>query len=114
MSSGGWSADYPAPSAFINLKLSCRAFKPNTDYVHNAGGFCDPALDRRAARAQRLQGANPAEAAKAWASIDRELVNRAVWLPMVTPETMDLISPRAGNYQFHPLWGLLVDQLWVH
>jgi len=32
---------------------------------------------------------------------------------MVTPSTTDLISRRVGNYQFHPLWGLLVDQLWV-
>jgi peptide/nickel transport system substrate-binding protein len=113
MSSGGWAADYPLPSAFINLKLSCRSFKPDTDNVPNAGGFGDRTLDRRAARAQRLQGTNPAAAANAWAAIDRELVDQAVWLPMVTPRTMDLISARVGNYQFHPLWGLLVDQLWV-
>ena len=113
ISSGGWSADYPSPSSFIKLKLSCGAFKPATDYNHNAGGFCDPALDRQAERAQRLQSRRPQRAAALWTRIERQLVDQAVWLPMVTPNTTDLVSRRVGNYQFHPLWGLLVDQLWV-
>jgi hypothetical protein len=24
-----------------------------------------------------------------------------------------LVSERVGNYQYHPLWGTLIDQLWV-
>jgi hypothetical protein len=31
----------------------------------------------------------------------------------VTPNATDFVSKRVGNYQFHPLWGLLIDQLWV-
>jgi peptide/nickel transport system substrate-binding protein len=111
--SGGWSADYPSPSSFIALKLSCAAFKPASAYNDNAGGFCDPAIDRDLARAQRLHAEHPQIAARAWRRIERRLVDRAVWLPMVTPRTTDLVSRRVGNYQFHPLWGLLVDQLWV-
>ena len=113
MSSGGWSADYPSPSSFIKLKLSCAAFRPGTDYTQNAGGFCDPAIDRQVDRAQRLQTWRPQRAARLWQRIERQLVARAVWLPMVTPRTTDFVSRRVGNYQFHPLWGLLVDQLWV-
>jgi peptide/nickel transport system substrate-binding protein len=113
ISSGGWSADYPSPSSFIKLKLTCGAFVPATDYNHNAGGFCDPALDRQVARAQRVQAWHPEQAAVLWRRIERRLVDQAVWLPMVTPNTTDLVSRRTGNYQFHPLWGLLVDQLWV-
>jgi len=26
---------------------------------------------------------------------------------------MDYVSQRVGNYEFHPQWGLLLDQLWV-
>jgi peptide/nickel transport system substrate-binding protein len=111
--SGGWSADYPSPSSFIKLKLSCAAFKPATDNTDNVGGFCDHAIDRQVAQAQRLQTAAPQRAAALWQRIERQLVDRAAWLPMVTPRTTDLVSRRAGNYQFHPLWGLLVDQLWV-
>lgn len=113
ISSGGWSADYPSPSSFIKLKLSCAAFKHATDYTDNAGGFCDPAIDRQVDRAQRLQASRPQQAAALWSRIERQLVDHAVWLPMVTPRTTDLVSRRVGNYQFHPLWGLLVDQLWV-
>jgi hypothetical protein len=38
---------------------------------------------------------------------------RAPQLPTGTPTWTDIISKRAGNYQFHPLWGILIDQLWV-
>ena len=58
-SSGGWSADYPAPGSFISLKLSCRAFRPHSDYVHNAGGYCNPALDHQVERAQRPAWSRP-------------------------------------------------------
>jgi hypothetical protein len=34
-------------------------------------------------------------------------------LPTVNLNTVDFISARVGNYQFHPQWGLLLDQLWV-
>jgi hypothetical protein len=27
--------------------------------------------------------------------------------------TVVFVSKRVGNYQFHPQWGLLLDQLWV-
>jgi hypothetical protein len=29
------------------------------------------------------------------------------------PTWTDFLSKRAGDYQFHPLWGILIDQLWV-
>ena len=29
------------------------------------------------------------------------------------PRVVDFVSPRSGNYQHNPQWGLLVDQLWV-
>jgi YVTN family beta-propeller protein len=110
--SGGWGADYPTASDFIELKLSCREYRPESDFNNNIG-FCDPAVDRKIDRAIALQVSRPAEANALWAKIDHELVDRAVWLPTVTPKTSDFVSKRVGNYQFHPLWGLLVDQLWV-
>jgi peptide/nickel transport system substrate-binding protein len=110
--SGGWGADYPTASDFIELKLSCREYRPQSDFNNNIG-FCDPAVDRQINRALALQVARPAEANAVWAKIDQELTDRAVWLPTVTPKTADFVSKRVGNYQFHPLWGVLVDQLWV-
>jgi hypothetical protein len=26
---------------------------------------------------------------------------------------LTILSARVGNYQFHPYWNLLIDQLWV-
>jgi hypothetical protein len=26
---------------------------------------------------------------------------------------VDLLSRRAGNFQYNPVWGALIDQLWV-
>jgi peptide/nickel transport system substrate-binding protein len=107
--SGGWAADYPAASDFIALKLSCHRIESGD----NAGRFCNPAIDRQIARAAELQVARPQQADRLWARIDHELVDRAVWVPMVTPRVTDLVSPRVGDYQYHPLWGPLIDQLWV-
>ncbi len=107
--SGGWNAQYPAASDFIALHLSCRGLWSG----QNAGRFCDPTVDRQIARAQSLQLVRPQQAARLWANIDRELVDRAVTVPLVTPNATDFVSKRVANYQFHPLWGLLIDQLWV-
>jgi hypothetical protein len=27
---------------------------------------------------------------------------------------VNLVSERSGNFQIHPQWGPLVDQIWVH
>jgi peptide/nickel transport system substrate-binding protein len=98
-----------AASDLIAQHLSCRGLRAG----QNAGRFCDPAVDRRIARAQSLQIADPRRADALWAKIDRALVDRAVTVSLVTPNATDFVSKRVGNYQFHPLWGLLIDQLWV-
>jgi ABC-type transport system substrate-binding protein len=72
-------------------------------------------IRRSTARPSRATPAGLASAARGqlWERIERQVVAGAVWLPMVTPRTTDFVSRRIGNYQFHPLGGLLVDQLWV-
>jgi YVTN family beta-propeller protein len=107
--SGGWNAGYPAASDLIAQHLSCRGLRAG----QNAGRFCDPAIDHQIARAQALQIVNPKEAARLWAKIDRELVDRAVTVSLVTPKDTDFVSKRVGNYGYHPLWGVLIDQLWI-
>ena len=110
--SGGWGADYPSPSSFIG-KLTCGAFIPNSESTFNTGQFCDREFDRKVAHAEQLQLTSRAGSLHAWAQLDRELTDRAVWLPTVTGTLTDIVSNRVGNYQSHPFWGVLVDQLWV-
>jgi YVTN family beta-propeller protein len=109
----GWGADYPSADTFIG-KLTCNYFTPgNGQATTDAGELCDPALDRQTARAAALQTADPPAAAALWAQLDRQLTGLAIWLPTVTPNETDLISRRTGNYQYNPVWGALIDQLWV-
>jgi ABC-type transport system substrate-binding protein/streptogramin lyase len=107
----GWGADYPSADDFIG-KLTCDYFVPgNGQATTDASEFCDPALDREAARAATRQTTDPLTAAALWARLDDQLTNLAIWLPTVTPNETDLISGRVRNYLYNPVWGALMDQL---
>src|SRR5262249_27224628 len=110
---GGWGADYPSADDFLG-KLTCNHFAPRNGLATtDASEFCDPALDNQIARAAALQTTDPSAAAALWARLDHQLTNLAIWLPTVTPNETDLISARIGNYQYNPVWGALLDQLWL-
>jgi ABC-type transport system substrate-binding protein len=110
---GGWSADYPSADDFIG-KLTCSFFVPHDGLdTTNASEFCDPAFDKQVALADSAQASDPLAADAAWARLDRELTKVAIWLPTVTPNETDLVSRRVRNYQYNPVWGALIDQIWV-
>jgi YVTN family beta-propeller protein len=102
----GWAADYPSAFDFVQIWLSCRG-----DGDH--GWFCDPAIDRQVKHADSLEVSDPSRASALWATIDRELVDRAVWVPLANPRLTDLVSARVTNYQSNPFTGILADQLWL-
>jgi hypothetical protein len=52
-------------------------------------------------------------AAKLRAEVDRDATNLAALVATYTTRNVDLVSKRVGNYQHHPLFGVLLDQLWV-
>jgi peptide/nickel transport system substrate-binding protein len=103
----GWAADYPAASNFFDAMICAEAADKNSSR------FCSPAFDRAFARARTLQAQDPNAAARLWADLDRKATDLAVWVPTITPRNVDLVSKRVGNYQHHPLFGVLLDQLWV-
>jgi YVTN family beta-propeller protein len=109
----GWEADFPAPSDFIPPVLACGSFSPDSTSNRNDAEFCDPRIDTRARQALTLETTNRAAAAGRWSVIDRQLVGEAPWVPLYNPREVTVLSARAGNYQFHPYWALLIDQLWV-
>jgi peptide/nickel transport system substrate-binding protein len=84
-------------------------FKCDGPNVH--GWFCDRRVDAWLRRAQSLKATNPRAAAAIYARIDRRLVDRAAWVPMINELGLDFVSERVRNYQFHPYWGLIADQL---
>jgi peptide/nickel transport system substrate-binding protein len=102
---GGWGADYPAPSNFIDALFSCRH--------DNLAHYCDPALDRRIRSALRLQQTDAERAKRLWTKLDREVTDRALWVPLYNVYGADLVSKRVGNYRYNPAKGALLSQLWV-
>jgi hypothetical protein len=48
-----------------------------------------------------------------WGEIDKMVTDDAVAVPWANLRRSALVSRRVGNYQSHPLWGTLLDQLWV-
>jgi len=38
---------------------------------------------------------------------------RPAWIPYSNGKELDLVSKRVGNFQYHPEWSALFDQLWV-
>jgi hypothetical protein len=54
---------------------------------------------------------SPRVAASLWAKLDRELVDRAAWVPLINERGIDFVSARVRNVQSHPYLGILADQL---
>ena len=79
----------------------------------NYAEFCNPAIDARMHAAARMQPINPQRANRLWAGVDRALVDAAPWVPLYNARSVELVSRRVGNYRFSPIYGPLLDQLWV-
>jgi peptide/nickel transport system substrate-binding protein len=108
-----WISDYPAASGFFDALFSCSSFQPKDPVNVNDAEFCDPQIDREIARASLAQAVNPDAARGLWERVDRQTVDQAPWVPLVTPKVVEVLSKRVGNYQYSPSGGMLVDQLWV-
>jgi YVTN family beta-propeller protein len=108
----GWRSDFPRASDFFTNLLTCASYHPG-GFNLNATGFCVPALDREMRRAQALASSDAAGSAALWSRIDREVVEAAPWVPFLNAAGLDLTSGRVANYQRHPQFGVLIDQLWV-
>jgi ABC-type transport system substrate-binding protein/class 3 adenylate cyclase/DNA-binding beta-propeller fold protein YncE len=99
-----WGSDYLAESGFIPA-LTCAATGNDR--------FCDPTIERRIEQAASMQATDPARSHRLWSSLEHYLVDRAPWVPLGNNVFTSLVSKRLGNYQFHPYWALLYDQMWV-
>jgi peptide/nickel transport system substrate-binding protein len=112
----GWFTylqDYPGPADFITTLLSCRAFQPANPNNLNDAEFCSPKIDAEIQHASALEASDPGAASQAWSAIDRQITNQAPWLAMYNPRLNIATSPSLGNFQYHPFYGLLLDQLWI-
>jgi YVTN family beta-propeller protein len=103
----GWLADYPSASDFTATLLRCDLF-PDPNY----GGFCDRDIDRMMEDAAQIPTEDPASG-QAWAEVDHAITDEAPFVSLLNGVQVDFVSSRLENYQYNPVWGLLLDQVWV-
>ena len=108
-----WYQDYPAESDFLQVLFSCASFHPGSDASINMSGFCDPALDARMQDALGAELAHPQSAARQWASVDRDITDRAPSTTLFQVHWLDLVSTHFGNFRFSPLFHMIFSKAWV-
>jgi peptide/nickel transport system substrate-binding protein len=74
------------------------------------GWFCDPRLDADVRRARMLEATDPRAANALLTTLDRQVTDRAIFLPIVNQHFYDFVSARVKNYVGDPQFGLLVDR----
>jgi YVTN family beta-propeller protein len=111
---GSWIVDYPSASDFFDTFFQCSAFRPaDPADTRSSDFFCDPGIDRQMNQADQLQASNPQAAAGVWAKVDQEITYLAPWVSFASLRFADFTASRVGDYQYNPIWGILLDQLWV-
>jgi len=63
--------------------------------------------------ADRLQVTAPLRAAAIWAQVDKMITRAAPWVVLADLKNVDFLSAQVTNYQFNPVWGVLLDQLQI-
>lgn len=106
----GWLADAGTPSEFTP-PFRCAAIVPRSVNNGNLARFCDRGLEARIAAADAARGPH---ADALWRHVYRNLESEAPAVPLVNRRSIAFVSKRVGNYQNHPKWTTLLEQLWVH
>jgi YVTN family beta-propeller protein len=105
---------YPSASQFIGPEwISCQSFKPDSPANTNVTQFCDPQVDATVRSALAAESVESPDASAIWARADRQITDQAPFVNLIIPRTTDFVSRRVGNYQYNPVQGVLIDQLWV-
>jgi peptide/nickel transport system substrate-binding protein len=100
----GWGPDFGAPSNYFSMFTCKGTFEPIN--------YCDKEFDHAFNAALDLQTTDPAAAWRAWAALDKSVVDLGLAAPLYVVGG-DFVSARVGNYQFNPVYGVLLDQMWV-
>jgi peptide/nickel transport system substrate-binding protein len=108
-----WLPDYPAPSDYLQVLLSCGAFHPGSDNSVNMAGFCDPSIDKEMDTALTTQLTDKPAAFKLWAKVDRELTDRAPIVTLFQMQNLIIVSPRVKNYVYSDMYQMVFSQAWL-
>jgi hypothetical protein len=92
------------------MPFRCDNYYPRSPANVNLAEFCDRGFERRIDGAIAARGA---EADARWQDAYAHLARSAPAAPLVNRRGAVFTSARLGNYQHHPLYGVLLDQAWV-
>jgi peptide/nickel transport system substrate-binding protein len=93
--------------------FTCPDFPLTFPYVGSPANFCSRPLDAQVREARALEAKDPLAANHLWAEIDRAIVDPAPAVMAFNPTDVTFVSQRVGNFEPHPLYRILVDQVWV-
>ena len=108
-----WYQDYPAPSDFLYVLLSCDGFHEASDSSINIAGFCDKAIDADMKKALTTAVTDVKAANAMWSEIDRKVTDAVPVVSLFQPKFVDLISARTKNYTWSDQIHMLYAQAWV-
>jgi YVTN family beta-propeller protein len=109
-----WNADFPSDISFIHDLFACGAFVPGSAASNaDPSEFCNRSIDRQMDRAAAVQAQSPPTAGALWQKVERNILAQAPVVPTYNGQVVDFVSKRVGNYEYHPQWGALLDQLWI-
>jgi peptide/nickel transport system substrate-binding protein len=105
-----WFADYPAPSDFLQILLSCDSFHPNSNSSPNIAQFCEKGIEAKMAEAGNTALEDPSASNQMWTGVDRDVTDEAPWVAVVNTRMLDFTSARVKGFQFSPQWYFLLAQ----
>jgi peptide/nickel transport system substrate-binding protein len=105
----GWAADFPSPADFTTPFI-CSEYRPGSQESTNLSQHCDARFEGLIKAATNARGA---DADALWHAAYGRLARSAPAAPLLNRRGAVFVSERVGNYQHHPLFGVLLDQLWV-
>ena len=110
----GFGADIPTVSNYFVPFLRCRSLhQVNPNGAVNLSWYCNPHAEQLASQALASQVTDPAASRKVWTQLYRLVSNQAPVVPILNASPAVFVSARAGNYREQPMYGPLLDQIWV-
>ena len=99
---GGWGWDWPSGSTvYLPLLDSSRVQEQGTNFGHFKNAAIDKEIDRI------LKIPDPIAAGKAWAALDRKLMQLVPMIPYRYDHAVQLAGPRVGNSVLDAIFGII-------
>jgi peptide/nickel transport system substrate-binding protein len=100
---GGWGADYPTGSGYMQPLADSRFIPKNGNY--NLPEIKDPSIDQLFDQA--AQETDPDKAATLYSQINHKIMEGAYYLPFVVDKALNYRNPRLTNVYIHDAFGMV-------